>query len=123
MAEKASSSTSSSILDKLRPPKLSEITHKRKVRVNNPPHTGARTKKKPTSRCATDPKTLSVSDRAREFKHEIFVVSGGKLFCSACREEVSLKLSIIRNHNQLSMLLVIRKLLAVTVGSMISLLH
>jgi len=27
-------------------------------------------------------------------------VSGGKLFCTACREEISLKRSIIKNHVQ-----------------------
>ena len=28
----------------------------------------------------------------------MITVSSGKLFCSACREELSLKLSIIKNH-------------------------
>ena len=95
-----SSSSCPTILDKLRPPMLPEITRKRKVRVNNLPHDGARMKKKP--RCLTDPKTVSVSDRAREFKHEMIVASGGKLFCSSCWEELSLKLSIIKNHIQSS---------------------
>ena len=31
-------------------------------------------------------------------KDEMIVVSSGKLFCSVCREELSLKLSIIKNH-------------------------
>ena len=95
-----SSSSCPTILDKLRPPMLSEITRKRKVCVNNPPHDGAQTKKKP--RCLTDLKTVSVSDQAREFKHEMIVASGGKLFCSSCREELSLKLSIIKSHIQSS---------------------
>ena len=97
MAEAGSSSVPT-ILNQLRAPTSSEIMRKRKVRVNNPPHTGARTKKKPA--CSTDPKTVSASERAREFKHEMIVVSGGKLFCSVCREELSLKLSIIKNHCQ-----------------------
>lgn len=88
-----------SILDKLRAPTASEIMRKRKVRVNNPPHTGAG-KKKP--KCTTDPKNVSAHERAVEFKEEMIVVSAGKLFCSACREELSLKLSIIKAHVQSS---------------------
>jgi hypothetical protein len=67
---------------------------KRKVRVN-PPHTGAR-KKKPA--CSTDPKSVSVVHRVNEFSGEMLINSAGKLFCSACREELSLKLSIVKNH-------------------------
>ena len=86
---------SRSILDQLRPPTASEIMPKRKVRVNKPPHTGAR-QKNPKS--AADPKNVSVWDRAAEFKDEMIVVSSGKLFCSACREELSIKLSIVKYH-------------------------
>ena len=57
--------------------------HKLNVRVNAPPHTDAR-EKKPF--CCTDPKGVSVVQRAKEF-------STGKLFCSVCREELPLKLS------------------------------
>ncbi len=49
-----------------------------------------------------DPKNVSASDRAKEFNNEMIVVSCGKLFCSAYREELSLKLSIIKNHVQSS---------------------
>lgn len=38
----------------------------------------------------------------REFKDEMLTVSSGKLFCSACREELSLKLSIVKKHVQSS---------------------
>ena len=67
---------------------------KRKVRLNRPPHTGIR-KKKPA--CSTDPTSVSVVQRVREFPGEMLRDSGGKLFCSACREELSLKLSSV-NH-------------------------
>ena len=43
-----------------------------------------------------DPKGISVAQRAREFSEEMVTVSAGKLFCSACREELSLKLSILK---------------------------
>ena len=42
------------------------------------------------------------SQWVREFEKESFVVSNGHLFCSACREQLSLKRSIIRNHIQSS---------------------
>ena len=45
-----------------------------------------------------NPKDVSVAERAREFNDEMVTVSCGKLFCSVCREELSLKRSIIKNH-------------------------
>ena len=94
-SSQCTSTSPQSLLSRLRAPTASEITRKRKVRVNAPPHTGAR-KKKPA--CASDPKGVSVAERAREFSDEMVTVSCGKLFCSVCREELSLKRSIIKNH-------------------------
>ena len=37
-------------------------------------------------------------DRCLQFSHKCFAMSGRKLFCSCCREEVSLKLSSIKNY-------------------------
>ena len=37
---------------------------------------------------------------AKEFSGEMITVSAGNLFCSACQEELSLKLSIIKGHVQ-----------------------
>ena len=84
-----------SLLSRLRAPSQSEIMRKRKIRVNQPLHTGGR-KKKPA--CSTDPKSVSVVQRVNEFPGEMLTNSAGKLFCSACREELSLKLSIVKNH-------------------------
>ena len=64
--------------------------HKLNVRVNAPSHTDAR-EKKPF--CWTDPKGVSVVQRAKEFSSELITISAGKLFCSVCREELPLKLS------------------------------
>ena len=36
--------------------------------------------------------------RVKEFPTEPFTVSHGQLFCSACREQLSLKRSILKNH-------------------------
>lgn len=44
-----------------------------------------------------DPISASATQRAKEFPSENLTISASKLFCSASREELSLKLSIIRN--------------------------
>ena len=36
----------------------------------------------------------------KEYPHEHFTVSNGKLFCEACREQMSLKKSSLNNHIQ-----------------------
>ena len=91
-----SSSDVPSLLGRLRAASQSVLMRKRKVRVNLLlPHTGAR-RKKPA--CLTDPKGVSVLQRVNKFSGEMLINSAEKLFCSACREELSLKLSIVKNH-------------------------
>ena len=80
-------------LSRFKAPRLSDLTRKRKIRRN--PVT-MRRKSKPC--CSTDPKSITPHQRVKEFPDEPFIVSAGKLFCSACKEEISLKLSIINNH-------------------------
>lgn len=80
-----------SFLDKLRPARHSDLTRKRVIRHNVRVRT-----KKPT--CSTDPKSVTPSQRVKAFPNESLTVSAGKLFCTACREEVSLKQSIIKHH-------------------------
>ena len=41
---------------------------------------------------------MTPSQRVREFRTEQLTVSAGKLFCTACREELGLKRSIIQGH-------------------------
>ena len=94
-SSQATSSAVPSLLSKLRTPPQSELMRKRKIRVNPPPHTGAK-KKKPS--CSTDPKSVSVTQRVNEFPGEMLTNSAGKLFYSVCREELSLKLSIMKSH-------------------------
>ena len=55
-------------------------------------------KKRGKGRCEADPKTVTVSDRLKEYSEETFVSSCGRLFCSSCREAVSLKKSVIEHH-------------------------
>lgn len=66
-----------------------ELTRTRTIR-----HTPYR--KKPS--CSTDPKSIAPTKRVHEFPTEELSLSAGKLFCNACREELSLKLSIIKLH-------------------------
>ena len=88
------SASPQSLLSWLWTPIASEITQKRKLGVNAPPHTGARKK----LACASDPKGVSIAERARDFSDDMVTVLCGKVFCSVCREELSLKRSIIKNH-------------------------
>ena len=55
-------------------------------------------RKASSSSCTTDPKSVTPAKRCSEFPDEPFEVSAGKLFCRSCREELSLKRSIIKNH-------------------------
>lgn len=79
----------------LRAPKRSELTRKRAVRHVH----GTSTKKcKSKPSCSSDPKSVTPSQRVREFPNEELTQSAGKLFCNACREELSLKLSVVKLH-------------------------
>ena len=84
-----------SLLDVLHCPAPSDLARKRKV-PSNPP----KGKKRSTSRANSpyEPKSVSARERVMEFKTEPLTISCGKLFCSACREPVSLKKSIIKLH-------------------------
>ena len=80
-----------SLLDRLRAPKKSELTRKR----TNLPREGMH-KKRPS--CSSNLKSVTPAQRVREFLNECFTVSARTLFCDACRQEVSLRRSIIKNH-------------------------
>ena len=45
-----------------------------------------------------DPKSVTPSQGVREFPDEQLTVSAGKLSCQACREELSTKISVLKNH-------------------------
>ena len=90
----SSCAATQSLFNKLRAPRQSDLTWKRKVRQN--PSCVPTWLKKPS--CSTNPKTVSPSNRARAFGEEQIYVSAGKLFSGTCREEPSPKLSIIKNR-------------------------
>ena len=43
-------------------------------------------------------KGVTLRQQVKEFPTEPFTVSRGQLFCSACREQLSFKRSILKNH-------------------------
>ena len=46
----------------------------------------------------SDPKNMSLHDRIEEFPEENLCLRGGKLFCNGCKEILSSKKSILKNH-------------------------
>lgn len=46
----------------------------------------------------SDPKNMSLRDRIEEFPEENLCLRGGKLFCNGCKEILSSKKSILKNH-------------------------
>lgn len=86
-------STTSSLLDRLRCPQPSDLARKRLIKCNPP-----RGSWKGKGKVAADPKTVSPSDRVRAHPEENFTVSNRRLFCCACREELAVKKSVIEHH-------------------------
>ena len=84
-----------SLLDKLRAPLRSELSRKRKIEK---PTTAANKRHKAGVTNTTDPKSITPAARVKEFPDECLAVRSGKLFCTACREEIALKKSTIKNH-------------------------
>lgn len=86
-----------SILEVLKSPVHTELTRKRKVDFNPPPEG----KRKARGEGSTEPKTISPRQRVTEFPDECLIVTGRerkRLFCNACREELSLRRNIVSNH-------------------------
>ncbi len=77
-----------SLLDRLKSPAPAAIAR------SSPPR-GKRTCR---GALGCDPKRVSPAQCVREFPTELFTVSHSRLFCSACREQLSLKRSIVKNH-------------------------
>ena len=89
------SNSAISLLSVLRRPTSSDLCRKIVIRKNPPK---GKKCKASSSSCTTDPKSVTPAKRCLEFPDEPFEVSAGKLFCRSCREELSLKRSIIKNH-------------------------
>ena len=89
--EKMNLTSVPSLLSVLLAPKLSDLTRKRKIQSNP----GKCKKVCTSSSTSSEPKIVKAVDRVRKYPNEQLNVSAGKLFCKACREELSLKSSII----------------------------
>ena len=83
----------SSLLQRLKSPKPSELSRKRTVHCNPP-----KGKKRSQGRSANDPKSVTPLQRVKEHDGECLCVSNKRLFCKACREELSLVSSSVNNH-------------------------
>ena len=90
----ASFSEPASLLPHLRAPRLSDLARKRAVH-RNPPPLG---KRRSRGRGANEPKSVTPRQRMNEHPGECLTVSNKRLFCRACREELSLVSSVISNH-------------------------
>ena len=79
-----------SILDVLRAPTHMELTRKCKIDSNPPP----KGKRQAQGEGSSEPKTISPHQQLNKFPNECLAVygkEGSKLFCNACREELSLR--------------------------------
>ena len=75
----------------------SVLAHKRAIRCNPP--VGVKKNKGLTLK--SDPKSISSSDRQKEFPDQSFRVNcSNKLFCDACREVLSCKKSLTETHRK-----------------------
>ena len=90
-----SGSSIASLLSVLRQPPPSQLARKHKILRNSVPPTGTKHCKGST---VNDPKNVKPIDCVKQYDSDYFQVSAGKLFCSACREEVFTKKSIIDHH-------------------------
>ena len=78
---------------KLQRPTPEDIARRRKVKTNPPPTTKWRCHGSTSS----SPKSITPQQQVKEFG-EPLTTSNGYLFCRACREQISTKLSVIKNH-------------------------
>ena len=96
-ATDTSKRTVPSLLSVLQQAKPSDLSRKRVIRNNLPPK-GKKRKTKSAIGSSSSLKSVTPRDRCNRFPKDYFTVSGGKLFCGCCREELSLKLSSIKYH-------------------------
>ena len=95
-SEESGSGTVVNLLDRLKSATAADIARPRKTKRNDPP----RGKRRCKGAVSCEPKGVTPQQRVREFTNESLTVSQGHLFCTACRERLSIKRSIIKNHVQ-----------------------
>ena len=92
----AQSTSVVSLLNVLRAPRPSELARKRKMAVNKPP----KGKRFTSGRESKGTVNIKPGQHIKEYPSEHFTISNGKLFCEACRKQLSLKKSTLNNHIQ-----------------------
>ena len=92
----SASASQRSLIDRLRSPTPSDLCRKRSIANNNAQASVRKRLKKPKKN--SDSTSVTPSQRVEEFNNQKLIISAGKLFCLACREELSLKKSVIKNH-------------------------
>ena len=92
-ASKTTTSTTHtvSLLEHLKCPSRSELSRKCQVKKPQPTTGSSNKKRKPGTGNVTDPQHISAKASVKELPGECRSVMGGKLFCTACREELTLK--------------------------------
>ena len=81
-----------SCLGRLHAPTKSEMARRRHVAFN-PPHDGKRYKH---PKRVSDPKSISPTVHEKSYRNRCFVVPASRLFCTACREEPSVKARVLK---------------------------
>ena len=97
MAGEGSSSSTRSVFHALKAPTLSDLTRKGSVHCNPPP----KGKRRAHGEGSSEPKSITALQQVKEFPEECLKITGAgksKLFCKACRKELSLKKNIIVSH-------------------------
>ena len=85
-----------SLLGKLKCPTMSDLCRKKNVQGLKP--TAVKKRHQPGTSNPTNPKGVTAHSRVKEFPNEYLIFTNSKLFCSACREEITLTKSTITNH-------------------------
>ena len=88
----SSANTTPTLLSDLRAPQPSDLMRPRQVKRNPP------VGQKRHIQTLSDSKSVSPKQRLKEFPDEALTVSAGKLFCTACREELALKATVLKLH-------------------------
>ena len=88
----SSANTMPTLLSVLRAPQPSDLMRPHQVKRNPP------LGKKRHIQTSSDPKSVLPKQRLKEFPDEALTVSAGKLFCTACREELTPKETVLKLH-------------------------
>ena len=77
--------STANLLNVLKVPRPSDLTRKRKLQCNP----GKRKKTRLSSSSNSEPKGIKPEERVRKYPNDCLGMSNSKLFCLACREELS----------------------------------